>query len=83
MNAANTSGDSRVIGDMHKSSLSAGGDDDTPIGMGSKKKGGQELAADHIGTFFEKFCYKRVKRNNTVSHRKSGKENNFYWLENK
>lgn len=82
MNAANTSGDSRGIGDLHKSSLSAGGDD-TLIGMGSKKKGGQELEADHIGTFFEKFCYKRVKRNNTVSHRKSGKENNFYWLENK
>lgn len=63
-------------------SLRAGGDK-ILIGMGSRKKGGQELEADHTGNSFEKFCYKRVKRNCVVSHRKSGNKKNFCWLEKK
>lgn len=73
LDAAHTSG---VFGDMYKSSLSVGGKT-ILIGMGSRKKGGQELETDHIGNSFEKFCYKRVKRNSIVSHRKSGNKMNF------
>lgn len=76
MNAAHTSS---VFGDMYRSSLNADGDK-ILIGMGSRKKGGQELEADHIGNSFEKFCYKRVKRNSIVPHRKSGNKKNFCWL---
>lgn len=82
VNAADTSGDSKAIGDMDKSSLGAAGHK-ILIGMGSKTMRGEELQTGHIGNSFEKFCYEIVKRNSTVSRRKSGNKENLYLLEKK